>query len=167
MFGKAKRERERLERSGKRAPATVVEIAGQGWSIGEGGGDRSFSASEIVRMSTLRVEPEGEPEFEVRKRIRYGLYGRTVPKAGDRIEVLFDPSDHERIVVAPPTAEEERARTAAALSQSNLGSALGGGGQAAPPDVAAQIQQLESYRDSGAISEEHFEAAKQALLGGQ
>jgi hypothetical protein len=166
MFGKGKREREELERSGTRAPATVVEIAGVGYSIGSGGGDRSFEASEVSRMCTLRVQPEGQPEFEVRKRMRFGRYGRTVPSAGDRIEVLYDPADHQRMVVAPPTPEEEGARRAAALNQSGLISGLGGGGGPAP-DVAAQIKQLESYRDSGAISDEHFEAAKQALLGGR
>jgi len=119
MFGKGKREREKLERSGTRASATVVEIADAGFSMGSGGGaeGRSFETDEILRMTILRVEPEGEPAFDVRKRMRYGRFGRPVPKEGDRIEVLFDPSDHERIVLAPPTAEEEGERGSAALGQ--------------------------------------------------
>ena len=107
MFGSGKREREELERSGTRAPAEIVEIAQSGMGIGDAGPGRTSSSGELLRMTILRVQPEGQPEFEVRKRMRYG---RTAPKEGDRIEVLFDPSDHEKIVVAPPTAEEEVGR---------------------------------------------------------
>jgi hypothetical protein len=184
VFGKGKREREHLERNGRRAPATVVEIARFGMNIGDAGPDRASSGSEAVRMTTLRVQPEGEPEFGVKRRLRYGD-GKPVPKAGDRIDVLYDPDDHEKVMVAPPTAEEEQIRVAAALSQAKIGLTIGGGGDAsaqvakaecAIPEgadaadagsiaKAAQLQHLEAMKASGALSEEQYEAAKKALGG--
>jgi hypothetical protein len=126
MFGSKRRKRAQLEKSGIRAPATVLEIANTGWSIGDAGPDRTSSASDIIRMTTLRVEPEGSPPFEVKARLRYGD-GNTVPAEGDRIEVLYDPGDQATVVVAPPSAEEQSRRGAAALSASNIGLSMGGG----------------------------------------
>jgi hypothetical protein len=130
MFGKQKRKRRDLEQNGRRAPATVVEIAATGWETSEEGfnvpGLSSGIGREIVRKTTLRVRPAGEPEFEIEQRVRYGAYGGTVPKAGDEIEVLYDPEDHERMIVAPPTAEQEAIRTAEALSKAKIGFTVGG-----------------------------------------
>ena len=115
-----------MKRSGVRAPATVLEIASTGWSIGDAGPDRTSSGSDNVRMTTLRVEPEGSPTFEINARLRYGD-GNAVPTEGDRIEVLYDPGDSETVVVAPPSADEQSRRGAAALSASNVGLSMGGG----------------------------------------
>jgi hypothetical protein len=147
MFGKGKREREHLERNGVRAPATVLEIARLGWNIGDGGPNITSSSSEAVRMTTLRVEPEGGAPFEVRKRLRYG-HGRYLPEAGDRIEVLYDPSDHEAVMVAPPTAEEDALRAAKALSKAKIGFTIGG--------------DKEPSQVTDAFMQEHQEALKQA-----
>src|SRR5687768_15559823 len=101
----------RLLASGKRAPATVVEIAKHGHQVHSSGTDISDiwgldwtpDVSEYaVRKATFRVRPEGEPEFEVTQKFRFGDFGEYVPKAGQEIEVLFDPGNHEEIVVAPP-----------------------------------------------------------------
>ena len=148
MFGKHKRTRRQLEQGGKRAPATVVEIAATGWETESTGwnlpGLPSGEGKQIVRMTTLRVRPADEPEFELKQRIRYGLYGRMVPKAGDEIEVLFDPEDHEKVVVAPPTAEEEQARTMAALSKAKIGFGVdlsSGAGDQSSAEAMEQNQQ--------------------------
>jgi hypothetical protein len=194
MFGKGKREREKLEQSGRRAPATVVEIARFGWASGDAAPGRASTHSENVRMTTLRVEPEGEPPFEVKKRLRYG----DVPKAGDRIEVLYDPADHDKVMLAPLTVEQQNAIGAAALRDSNIGFAVQsspggampaeameahrqaleqaqqaqalmqqvmGGGAASGPGADQAVAQLEALRDSGAMTEEQFQAARAHLLG--
>jgi hypothetical protein len=143
MFGKEKRKRRDLEQNGKRAPATVVEIAATGWETSEEGfnvpGISSGIGKEIVRKTSLRVRPADEPEFELTQRVRYGAYGGTVPKAGEEIEVLYDPEDHEKMIVAPPTAEEEAIRTAEALSKAKIGFGvdLRGGGS---KDAAEAMQ---------------------------
>jgi hypothetical protein len=143
MFGKKQRMINRLEREGVRAPATVVEIAKSGTEtrsegfnpIGEKLGLDSKTGYYATRKATLRVSPQGEPEFEAQDRFRFAEYGRTVPKAGDRIDVLYDPDDHAQVCVAPPTAEEEALRTAEALSKAKIGFTVGG--QGAPPRPAS------------------------------
>jgi putative oligomerization/nucleic acid binding protein len=155
MFGKQRRKRKHLERNGKRAPATVVEIAALGWEteggeIGDIVGDiedmgvgpgSGTPEREIIRKTKLRVRPADEPEFELEQRIRYGAYGREVPKAGDEIEVLYDPEDHEKVMVAPPTAEEEALRTAEALSKAKIGFTVGGHGGRPRPASAEDLDQ--------------------------
>jgi hypothetical protein len=154
MFGKGRRERRQLERSGRRARATVLEIAALGLNIGDAGPDRASSGSDAVRKTTLRVEPEGEPPFEVTKRLRYG-HGRFLPKAGDAIEVLYDPKDHEKLMVAPPTAEEERQRTMAALGESNLLSIGSSGGLSG--------EALEQHQQALAAAQEAQERMQQFM----
>jgi hypothetical protein len=137
MFGKtSRRTRNHLQTHGRRAPATVVEIAAWGMNVREG---RDLQVA--VRKTTLRVEPEGEPEFVITKRLRYEN-GATIPTAGKRIEVLYDPDDHETIMLAPLTPEQEARRTAAALSKANGGSLIQstaiGGAAAAPEELLEQ-----------------------------
>jgi len=163
MFGKAKRERERLERSGRRAPATVVEIASFGLNIGDAQPGHVSSNSEAQRMTTLRVHPEGEPEFEVKRKIRYGRYGRTVPKAGDRIEILYDPDDHNKVVVAPPTAEEEQMRAAVALSKAKIGFSVGGKDS---DDVPISDEFLQEHQQAMADAQKAQEMMQQ-FTGGE
>jgi hypothetical protein len=161
MFGNKRRKRRQLERNGKRAPATVVEIAALGWEteggeIGDVVGDiqdmgvgpgSGTPQKEIVRKTKLRVRPADEPEFELEQRIRYGAYGREVPKAGDEIEVLYDPDDHEKLIVAPPTAEEEAVRTAEALSKAKIGFTVGGPGPASPQEAEKAMEQNQQAMD--------------------
>jgi hypothetical protein len=101
-----------LEANGRRAPATVLEVSGSATSgssgsfspldlVGLGGGDQE---EWTTRNTRLRVRPEGEPEFEVETRIRYAEYAE--PDEGEEIEVLYDPADHENIMVAPPKQAE-------------------------------------------------------------
>jgi hypothetical protein len=61
-------------------------------------------------------------------KIRFGDWGRYVPKVDEEIEVIYDPNDHSKVMVAPPTAEEEAIRTSEALSKAKIGLTLGGGG---------------------------------------
>jgi hypothetical protein len=101
-----------LEANGRRAPATVAEVSGSATSgksgsfspldlVGLGGGNEEEWTS---RKTRLRIRPEGEPEFEVETKVRYARHND--PDEGDEIEVLYDPADHELVMVAPPETAE-------------------------------------------------------------
>jgi hypothetical protein len=101
-----------LEANGTRAPATLLELSHYGTDITKG----SFSVLDLVglgggsdaqyqvRKATLLVRPEGEDEFEVKEKMRFPYYN--APDPGEEFEVLYDPSDHSQIAVAPPSAEQ-------------------------------------------------------------
>jgi hypothetical protein len=156
-----------LEKNGVRAPATVVDIASWGsdheYSSGEWDpedelvrqmpGEKlapSHTGVWYVRKTKLKIRPADEPEFEMEGKIRYGDHGLDVPKEGAEIDVIYDPNDHSKVMVAPPTDMEEALRTADALGKAKIGFTVGaggakpGGGQ--PPSdeqVAASQQQMD------------------------
>jgi hypothetical protein len=109
MADKWKKLSKHLEAHGKRAPATVVEVSRSGTEVEKGGllGMIGLSSGDRydIRRTTLRIRPDGEPEFEASPRMKYEIY--TVPDAGDELEVLYDPTDHEKVMVAPPPATEQ------------------------------------------------------------
>jgi hypothetical protein len=95
MFGKlSRRARKKLEEHGRRAPAVVVEIADSGMSISSG---QLVSGTELVLKTKLRVQPSDEPEFEVEQRFRYPQL--SIPSVGTRLGVIYDPSDHDKIMI--------------------------------------------------------------------
>lgn len=97
MLGKpSRRTRKRLEENGRRAPATVVSIAERGMAV-TNGAEGVISNTELLLKTTLRVEPPGESAFEVTKRIRYPQL--SVPAAGMRVNVLYDPDDHDEVII--------------------------------------------------------------------
>jgi hypothetical protein len=166
-----------LNANGKRAPATVVEISRHGGSVTSG----RFSALDLVglgglggaqeqeweiRKTKLRVRPDGESEFEVETKMRYGggQIAR-IPGPGDEFDVLYDPADHENVIVAPPTAEQEALRTAEALSKADIGFTVGGGGKKAgtgkPPTEEQLAQQSEQMDQAQAM----LEQAQQFMSG--
>jgi hypothetical protein len=111
MSRKWKRMAEHLEANGKRAPATVVEMSSYGTDVEKSDG---FSLLDLVglgsnmgeryheRTATLLVKPKGEDEFEVKRKMRFAYY--TIPDPGEKIEVLYDPADHDQVMVAPAKA---------------------------------------------------------------
>jgi hypothetical protein len=97
MLGKpSRRTRKKLEEHGKRAPAVVVEIAERGMSVTSGSG-QLVANTEVMLKTKLRVEPEDEPAFEVEERFRYPQL--SIPSVGSRLAVIYDPSDHDRIMI--------------------------------------------------------------------
>ena len=71
MFGKpSRRDRRKLETEGRSAAATVLAISDRGMSV-TNGNDSIVANTEVVLKTRLRVEPTGEPAFEVEKRFRY------------------------------------------------------------------------------------------------
>jgi hypothetical protein len=111
MSKKWKKLAEHLEANGTRAPATVLEVSSSGTDIEKSDG---FSLLDLVglgsnmgeryhlRTATLMVRPQGEDEFELKRQMRFEYYA--IPDPGEEIEVLYDPADHDQVMVAPPKA---------------------------------------------------------------
>jgi hypothetical protein len=96
MLGKpSRRTRHRLEDHGKKATATVLEVGKRGMAITTGSG-QLVSDTEVALKLNLRVEPPGEPPFEVWTKMRFSQFG--MPSAGAKIAVIYDPEDHESIM---------------------------------------------------------------------
>ena len=141
MLGKpSKRARRRLEESGRHAPAQILEVAERGMAI-TSGPEGLVSSTEVLLKTTLRVEPPGEPAFEVTKRIRYPQLA--TPVAGMRVTVLYDPDDHDELII------DHTAPAAPA--------AVGGGGTGGVQDLGAilgvvQAAQQDAHGDPQALA---------------
>ena len=194
MLGKpSKKLKKELEASGKRANATIVEIAEKGMAITRGA-DNVVANTEIALKTHLRVQPDDEPEFEVKKRFSYPQMA--VPAAGQTVPVLYDPADHDKIIVDySGEAQQNAALASAGIDPSQIGQLMqqaeqmraqaagmqGGMGQMpgmgqvpgmTPPapaqpqvDPVEQLEKLAKLKESGALTEAEFEAEKQKILG--
>lgn len=97
MLGKpSRRTRKRLETSGRKASATVLAVGSHGMAITTGGGQLVQDTEVAVKLS-LRVEPEGEPAFEVEEKFRFPQMA--IPTQGQRLPVIYDPDDHDAIML--------------------------------------------------------------------
>ena len=111
-----------------------------------------------------------------------------VPSAGQVVPVLYDPNDHDKIVVDySPEAQQSAAFTAAGIDPNQINQLMQQaqqmGGQAAqmpggigqvpgmtPPaqpqtDSVAQLEKLAKLKESGALTEAEFEAEKAKIIG--
>ena len=96
MFGMiSRRTKQQLETEGRKALATVVDISSHGWSTSTGS---LVSQTTVTLKTRLRVEPQGEPSFEVEKRFRYGQL--SIPEVGQQLTVRYDPADHDTLIIA-------------------------------------------------------------------
>jgi hypothetical protein len=171
-----------LETNGVRAPATVVEIASWGSDTESSQGEidledelikkmpgetlaPSNTGAWYVRKTKLRIKPEDGPEFEMEGKIRYGDHGLDVPKAGDEISVIYDPNDHSKVMVAPPTDMEEALRTADALGKAKIGFQVGGGGAKPGPAKPPSEEQLASSQDQMDQAAAMLQQAQQFMSG--
>jgi hypothetical protein len=115
VFGhRSKKTRERLEAGGVRATATVLEISGGRVSITTGN-PQIAANTELPMKVRLRVEPKDEEAFEVATKMTFSQFG--LPRQGGTIPVLFDPDDHDTVILDESTgggfslaAESIRAR---------------------------------------------------------
>jgi hypothetical protein len=194
MLGKpSKRLKKDLEESGKRANATIVEIAEKGMAVTRGA-EGVVGNTELALKTHLRVQPDDEPEFEVKKRFSFPQLA--VPSAGQTVPVLYDPQDHDKIIVDySPEAQQSAAFSAAGIDPSQIGQLMeqaqqlraqagqmqGGMGQMpgmaqvpgmTPPapaqpqaDPVEQLEKLAKLKESGALTEAEFETEKQKILG--
>lgn len=114
MLGKlSNRTIKRLEENGRRANATVLEIASRGMTITHGN-DAIVANTKVVLKTRLRVEPDGEPAFEVHEKFRFSQFA--IPSAGSVVPVVYDPDDHDKIMLD----ESPAAVTQAAMSQAGM-----------------------------------------------
>jgi hypothetical protein len=185
MLGKpSKRLMKQLEENGKRANAIVVEIAEKGMAVTRGA-EGVVGNTELALKAHLRVQPDDEPEFEVKKRFSFPQLA--VPSAGQTVPVIYDPSDHDKIVVDySPESQQSAAFQAAGIDPGQIGQLLeqaqqmraqtagmqGGMGQVpgmAPPaqpqaDPVEQLEKLAKLKESGALTEAEFAAEKAKIL---
>jgi Short C-terminal domain len=182
MLGKpSKKLKKQLEESGKRATATVVEIAEKGMAVTRGA-EGVIGNTELALKTHLRVQPDDEPEFEVKKRFSFPQLA--VPSAGQTVPVIYDPADHDKIIVDySPEAQQSAAFTAAGIdpnqisqlmqqaqqAQANAGQMPAGmpgmAQPAAAPDPVTQLEKLAKLKESGALTDAEFEAEKAKILG--
>jgi Short C-terminal domain len=184
MLGKpSKKLKKELGANGKRANATIVEIAERGMAITRGA-DNVVANTEIALKTHLRVQPDDEPEFEVKKRFSYPQMA--VPSAGQTVPVLYDPADHDKIIVDHTgEAQQNAAFASAGIDPSQIGQLVqqaeqmraqaAGMGQVpgmTPPapaqpqvDPVTQLERLAKLKESGALTEAEFEAEKAKIIG--
>ena len=100
----SRRLRKHLERHGRRARATVLEISNRGWNEfrDERGWDAESHSADPMRSwcrreTRIRVAPEGAPELELEAKLTFRLL--TLPEAGAEIDVIYDPDDPGKVVV--------------------------------------------------------------------
>jgi len=98
MFGKqSHRDQKNLEEHGRRAEAVVLDIAERGMALTTGSAQGIVANTEVSLKARLRVEPDGEVPFEVDKLFRFPQL--SLPSVGSRLSVIYDPDDHDNIMV--------------------------------------------------------------------
>jgi hypothetical protein len=143
MFGHSdRRARERLEERGQRAWATVQEIASEGKEVtGEDG------QQATLLKCRLRVEAADGFPFSFEDKLAFPQLG--VPTVGSRIAVVYDPKDHDTLVLdpggGPPPAA---AQTAPAPSPASAAPTPAAFGFASPlgMDLGALLKQVQEVR---------------------
>src|SRR3954469_6348061 len=144
MLGKlSNRTRKRLEEQGRTAQATVLEIASRGMTI-TSGNDQIVANTKVVLKTKLRVEPDGEPAFEVEEKFRYSQFA--IPSAGSVLPVIYDPGDHDKIMLD----ESPAAVTQAGMMQAGLST-----------DQMSLVTQLQQAAASGVDRSEMQDMARQ------
>jgi hypothetical protein len=102
MLGHNKRLEQKLkEHGGKRAWATVLESEQQWASTGGANTAPGQAGSFTIHQKLkLRVEPDGEPPFEVTvKQVFNDVHGQHIPHEGWSVTVTYDPDDHSKAVI--------------------------------------------------------------------
>ena len=149
MFGQRNHfTRKKLEEHGTSAPATVLEIADRGMTV-TNGSEGFVGNTEVILKTRLRVEPPSRPAFEVHQKFRYPQM--SIPSAGSRVTVLFDPDDHDKVMIdrdaLPMIGGDVMAKIAAVSGGGARGATLG--------DILATAQAARSAHpgDSNAMAE--------------
>ena len=123
-------EQSELVHAGSRASGVVIEVKDTGTTVNN---------QPRVRLR-LRVQPEGEPPFEVERKL---LVSRlAIPRAGERVEVAYDPDDRDRFT----------------FRIADLADA---------PSRLDELAKLADLRSSGVLTEAEFEAEKRRILAGE
>ena len=131
-------EQSALVATGSRAPGVLTDVRDTGTTINE-------NPRVEVR---LRVEPPGEEPFELARKLMVSRV--RVPRIGERVEVLYDPDDHERFTFRVADLTDDVVTAAQ---------------PAGDPTIEA-LERLARLREQGVLSPEEFDAEKRRVLGG-
>jgi Short C-terminal domain len=184
MLGKpSRRTRKRLEEAGKKANATVIEIAEKGMAVTHGA-EGVISNTELALKTKLTVHAE-EGDFEAKETFRFPQLG--VPSAGMTIPVIYDPEDHDKIMLdESPDAQQAAALAGAGIDASSIQDAIAnaqqmgqqamqnaqqggtmnmGSGVPGAQDPVDKLEKLQALKEKGALTDSEFEAQKAKILG--
>jgi hypothetical protein len=143
--------RKRLKEHGVVAPATVVEISDKAMAVTHGS-EGPVSNTELIVKTRLRVEPPGEPSFEVHQKFRYPQLD--LPSAGSVLTVRFDPEDHDKVMIDPD---------ARPTGIPGVGTGLGGG----VGNLGGILSAVQEARASGGSDPNAVAEALRTSLGAQ
>jgi hypothetical protein len=187
MLGKpSKRLKKQLEENGVRAQAKVLEVAEKGMAV-TSGPEGVVANTTLALKCKLEITPEdGTPAFQVTERFRFSQFA--VPTAGQTVAVIYDPSDHDKVILDESSEAQQGAALAGAGLDPNTiqnamqaaqqwqqqGAALQAGQMpGAPPaaapaggDPVAQLEKLQALKEKGALTDAEFETEKAKILGG-
>lgn len=173
MIYKHERLEKKLREHGRTASAEILSMRTEGrassakaqWSA-----DDDLTTSWTLCRLQLRVMPEGEPPFETTVRTRLN----TFKYKGDVVPVLYDPADHDRVVVdyqtdaqvamgrvahgrVDPELEELERLTAREASH---GRASPGGSS----DSLERLEKLAELHERGVLTDAEFAVEKAKIL---
>jgi hypothetical protein len=177
--------RRSLEKSGRKATAEITWIADKGHAITHGN-EAVVTNTEMILKTTLTVRPADEPEFEWTGKLRFPQLG--VPGPGHKLAVLYDPEDHEKLMLDESEEAqinliaEATGASAADIAAFNrdpeaavdaIIARQGGSGwdqdtaapAAAAEDPITQIERLGELKAKGLLSDAEFEQEKARILG--
>jgi hypothetical protein len=167
----------KLRENGRSAPAEILGIRTEG----SGSGARAMRSTDDDLTTTwflcwmhLRVIPDDGPPFEASVRTRLN----TLKSKGDTVPVLYDPNDHDKLVVdyeSDARAAMDRASPGAAGVDPELAEldALEKQVEAATPAAAPadasqarldRLEQLADLHDRGVLTDAELAAEKAKIL---
>jgi len=124
VLGKpSKRLKKQLEENGVRTNAKVLEIAEKGMAVTHGA-EGVISNTELALKCRLEVQPpDGTPAFEVTERFRFAQLA--VPSAGMTIPVIYDPNDHDKLILDDsPEAQQNAVLSGAGIDPNAIQEAM-------------------------------------------
>lgn len=160
-FGRKSLE-EQLSESGRQAEAEVLSSEPT----------KQFEASYGKQLNgrswilQLRVQPADEQPFEVE--LSASLKVLLMPRAGDRIGVVYDPGDHSRTVIdpaqdlAPKLHSHSEFSSMVSLPEGQKAIAEAA---AAPPEHRAELEQFAHFYARGALSDDEYDELRRRILG--
>jgi hypothetical protein len=178
MFGSGSSAEKRLQQgTGKSARAQIVDARKGHWITSSGGSDYQQAHNARVTWTLrLRVMPADEQPFDVT--IKRGFHVGAKPTINSVVNVLYDQSDHSKVVFddTPPKSKEERLQRALdgmdPVQAEKMRQKLAAGQQSmsAPfaqstPSAADEIEKLALLRDRGVLTDVEFEVQKRKILG--
>lgn len=104
MFGHHELLERKLRKHGKSATATVLECHQTNFSQTTGN-PGLVGNTQVECKLRLRVAPDGETAFEATTDALFGQF--SIPSEGMPVQVLYDPSDHGKVVIDHSEAAQE------------------------------------------------------------